>query len=127
MLFLLGAASTKDFADIKGDRNGGLKTLPIIYGPQKTAKIIGPFCVVPWLLLPVGASLPNPWTGEPVLRAQWLPVTILGLLLAAYGLFIANLMRKIDATSVEGNHPAWKHMYLMMIVAQIGLVICYAI
>ena len=28
-LFLLGAASTKDFADIEGDRAGGCRTLPI--------------------------------------------------------------------------------------------------
>ncbi|HMC22480.1 MAG TPA: UbiA family prenyltransferase [Thermoanaerobaculia bacterium] len=32
MFFLLGAASTKDFSDIKGDRAGGVRTLPIVIG-----------------------------------------------------------------------------------------------
>jgi len=127
MLFLLGAASTKDFADIEGDKTGGIRTLPIIYGPQKASRMIAPFCFVPWLLLPIGVFLPNPSTGAPILHAQKLPILILGLALAAYGLFIAQLMRKFDATSIEGNHPAWKHMYLMMLAAQIGLVICYTI
>ena len=34
-LFLVGAASTKDFADIEGDRAGGCKTLPILYGARR--------------------------------------------------------------------------------------------
>lgn len=127
MLFLLGAASTKDFADIKGDRAGNLRTLPIIYGPKKASSIIGPFCIIPWLLLPIGAFLPNPSTGEPILRAQPVLLLVLGLALAVYGAFIARLMKRVDITSVEGNHPAWKHMYLMMLSAQIGLVISYAV
>ena len=39
-LFLIGAASTKDFADMEGDRAGGCKTLPILYGPRKAAWIM---------------------------------------------------------------------------------------
>jgi geranylgeranylglycerol-phosphate geranylgeranyltransferase len=31
-LFVLGASSTKDFADIEGDRADGCQTLPILYG-----------------------------------------------------------------------------------------------
>ena len=59
-LFLLGAASTKDFADIEGDRAGGCRTLPIVYGVKKAAWIISPFFVLPWLLLPLGAVLRDP-------------------------------------------------------------------
>ena len=44
-LFLMGAASTKDFADIEGDLAGGCKTPPILYGPKKAAYIISPFFV----------------------------------------------------------------------------------
>jgi hypothetical protein len=42
-LFLLGAASTKDFADIEGARAGGCRTLPIAYGVKAAAWIIAPF------------------------------------------------------------------------------------
>ena len=54
-LFLIGAASTKDFADMEGDRAGGCKTLPILYGAQKAAWIISPFFIIPWLFVPLGA------------------------------------------------------------------------
>ena len=52
MLFLVGAASTKDFADIEGDRAGGCGTLPILHVPKKAARIIASFFVFPWLLMP---------------------------------------------------------------------------
>ena len=79
-LFLLGASTSKDFSDMKGDLAAGCRTLPIRHGVAPAAKMIAPFYVVPWLLLPVGAWLGNPWeptesilTGNP-----WL-LTGLGL------------------------------------------------
>jgi 4-hydroxybenzoate polyprenyltransferase len=39
-LFLLGAASTKDFADIEGDRRDGCRTLPVTMGPHRAAQVI---------------------------------------------------------------------------------------
>jgi len=36
-LFLLGASTTKDFADMEGDARGGCRTLPIIYGVRRAA------------------------------------------------------------------------------------------
>lgn len=127
MIFLLGAASTKDFADVRGDRAAGVKTLPVLYGLKNTARIIAPFCVVPWIFLSAGVFLHNPWNSGPILYANRLPILVLGLVLAAYGLFIFRMMYKLDNISTEGNHPAWKHMYMMMIVAQVGLVVCYAV
>jgi len=41
-LFLLGAASTKDFSDMEGDRAGGCRTLPIAFGVRKAAYMIAP-------------------------------------------------------------------------------------
>ena len=59
-LFLLGAATTKDFADIEGDRAGGCQTLPILYGVKKAAWIIAPFFVLPFVLIPVGVWQRHP-------------------------------------------------------------------
>ncbi|HEY2737496.1 MAG TPA: UbiA family prenyltransferase, partial [Thermoanaerobaculia bacterium] len=56
-LFLLGAASTKDFADIAGDTAGGCRTLPIVYGVKKAAWMISPSFVLPWILLPLGTMI----------------------------------------------------------------------
>ena len=57
-LFLLGASTTKDFADMEGDARGGCRTLPIIYGVRRAAWMISPSFVVPFVMIAVGA-----WTG----------------------------------------------------------------
>ena len=44
-LFVVGAASTKDFGDVKGDREGGAFTVVVIYGFKKAAWIIAPLCL----------------------------------------------------------------------------------
>src|SRR5258708_7977791 len=92
-LFLVGASSTKAFADIAGDRAGGCKTLPILHRVRKAAWIISPFFVFPWLLLPLGAWLRDPQdathailTGNPTL------LTLLGAFLAARGIHTAYLL-----------------------------------
>ncbi|HKO22492.1 MAG TPA: UbiA family prenyltransferase, partial [Candidatus Eisenbacteria bacterium] len=53
-LFLLGATTTKDFADIKGDAAAGFRTLPVVHGPRRAAWMITPFLVLPFLLIPYG-------------------------------------------------------------------------
>jgi len=126
-LFLIGASSTKDFADIEGDRAGGCRTLPILYGVEKTIRIISPFFVVPWLLLPLGALLPDPQdprhrilTGNPVLLCA------LGALLVVWGIYTVYLLRRDPASlTATENHPSWRHMYLMLMAAQIGLALAY--
>ena len=128
-LFLIGASSTKDFADIEGDRAGGCKTLPILHGPRKAAWIIAPFFVFPWLLLPVGAYVRDPQnpahailTGNPVLLAG------LGVLLTLWGIYtVYLLLRDPDELTRSENHPSWKHMYLMMMAAQVGFALAYVL
>jgi 4-hydroxybenzoate polyprenyltransferase len=126
-IFLIGASSTKDFADIEGDRAGGCKTLPILHGPRKAAWIIAPFFIAPWLLLPLGAYWRDPQnpahailTGNPVL------LTILGVVLTLWGCYtVWLLLRDPDALTRTENHPSWRHMYLMLMAAQFGLAVAY--
>jgi len=126
-LFLVGASSTKDFADIAGDRAGGCKTLPIVHGVHRAAWIISPFFVLPWLLLPLGARLRDPQdpahailTGNPTL------LTLLGALLTLWGIYTVYLLVRDPASLAETeNHPSWRHMYLMMMAAQIGFAVAY--
>jgi 4-hydroxybenzoate polyprenyltransferase len=128
-LFLVGAASTKDFADIPGDAAGGCRTPPILYGVRKAAWIISPFFVSPWLLMPVGAFVKDPLqpshtilTGDPVL------LTALGVLLTVWGCYTVWLiLRDPDSLAKVENHPSWKHMYLMMMAAQIGFALAYVV
>ncbi len=118
-LFLLGASSTKDFADIKGDAAGGCRTLPIIYGVRKAAWMIAPFFIFPFLLMPLGAHLG-------VLTGNEAALSFLGLGLAAWGAYVVYLiLRDPDALAATENHPSWTHMYLMMLAAQIGFAVSY--
>jgi 4-hydroxybenzoate polyprenyltransferase len=118
-LFLLGAASTKDFADIEGDRAGGCETLPILYGVKKAAWIIAPFFVLPFVLIPVGVGL-GILTGNATL------LTALGFALILYGVYTVYLLvRRPEDLATTENHPSWTHMYRMMMVAQIGFALAY--
>lgn len=126
-LYLVGSASTKDFADIEGDRAGGCKTLPILYGCRKAAWIIAPFFVLPWLLMPLGAHLPDPANPRhPILTGDPLLLTVMGVLLTIWGIYTVYLILRDpeDLARVE-NHPSWTHMYLMMMAAQVGFALAY--
>ena len=128
-LFLLGAASTKDFSDMKGDEVAGCTTLPIRFGVVRAARIISPFFVVPWLLIPVGAWMSDPFApGQTILTGNpWLPTT-LGIVLVVWGTYTVSLILKDPQALAESeNHPSWTHMYLMMMAAQVGFAVAYLV
>jgi 4-hydroxybenzoate polyprenyltransferase len=128
-LFLLGAMSTKDFSDMEGDRAHGCITLPIRFGVRQAAWMIAPFFVLPWLLIPLFAFLPDPGRPtEPLLTGSRPLLVALGLLLAAWGAYAARLLlRNPDELASTENHPAWTHMYLLMMAAQIGFAVAYLV
>jgi 4-hydroxybenzoate polyprenyltransferase len=118
-LFLLGATTTKDFADMEGDRLGGCRTLPIQYGVRRAAWMISPSFVVPFLMIPIGAWLH-------VLTGDFRLLQTLGAVMTAYGVYVCYLMlRRPEDLAVEENHVSWAHMYRMMFVAQIGFALAY--
>jgi 4-hydroxybenzoate polyprenyltransferase len=125
-LFLLGATSTKDFSDAEGDRAGGCETLPVKYGNRRAVAIISPFFVLPWLLVPVLARMPDPASSHRLLSGNPVLLTALGLLLAAWGAYTVHLLRRNpDELARTENHPSWTHMYLMLMSAQLGFAAAY--
>jgi hypothetical protein len=45
-----------------------------------------------------------------------------------YGIYTTCLLvRKPEELAVTENHPSWTHMYLMMMVAQVGFALAYAL
>ncbi|MEK7486813.1 MAG: UbiA family prenyltransferase, partial [Planctomycetota bacterium] len=117
--FLLGAATTKDYADIEGDRAEGCITLPIRFGVKKSAWMITPFFILPFLMLPLGVHF-KILTGNPLLA------TLLGWFLAIWGTYVAWLIiRKPEELATTENHISWTHMYLMMMALQVGLAVVY--
>jgi 4-hydroxybenzoate polyprenyltransferase len=118
-LFLLGASTTKDFADMEGDARGGCRTLPIVYGVRRAAWMISPSFVVPFVLISVGAS-------RGILSGNHLLLQILAAAMTGYGVYVCFLMlRRPEDLAVEANHVSWAHMYRMMFVAQIGFAVAY--
>jgi 4-hydroxybenzoate polyprenyltransferase len=118
-LFLLGASTTKDFADMEGDARGGCRTLPIIYGVRRAAWMISPSFVVPFVMIAVGA-----WTG--VLTGNFVLLQALAAVMTAYGVYVCYLMlRRPEDLAIDENHVSWAHMYRMMFVAQVGFALAY--
>ena len=118
-LFLLGASTTKDFADMAGDARGGCRTLPIIYGVRRAAWMISPSFVLPFLLIGVG-------TWQRILTGNATLLMALSAVMTAYGLYVCYLMlKRPEDLAVEENHVSWAHMYRMMFVAQVGFAAAY--
>ncbi len=118
-LFLLGASTTKDFADMEGDARGGCRTLPIIYGVRRAAWMISPSFIVPFVLIALGTRA-RILTGTPAL------LYALSIVMTAYGAYVCYLMlRRPEDLAVEENHVSWAHMYRMMFVAQVGFALSY--
>ena len=117
--FLLGAATTKDFADMKGDAAHGCMTLPVRYGVKKAAWMIAPFFVLPFLLLPYGVQ-------RGVLTGNGVLLELLGVVLIVWGCYtVWLLVRRPEELATTENHPSWTHMYLMMMALQIGFAVAY--
>jgi 4-hydroxybenzoate polyprenyltransferase len=118
-LFLLGASTTKDFADMEGDARGGCRTLPIIYGVKRAAWMISPSFVVPFLMISAG-------TFAGILTGNARLLHLLSAVMTAYGVYVCYLMlRRPEDLAVEENHVSWAHMYRMMFVAQVGFALAY--
>jgi len=116
MIFLIGAITSKDFTDVKGDRTHGVRTLPVVYGVRKAAIISGPFFVLPFVLILLG------------LMADVLKLAMFWLvLLAIWGVIIAILMQRV-ATREERmfeNTIVWVNMYLLLMAMQIFFAATY--
>jgi 4-hydroxybenzoate polyprenyltransferase len=120
-LFLLGASTTKDFADMEGDRRGGCTTLPILYGVKRAAWMISPSFVLPFLLINVGVL-----TG--ILTGHAIYLHALGIGMTVYGMYVCYLMlRRPNELATTENHVSWAHMYRMMFVLQIGFALAYLV
>jgi 4-hydroxybenzoate polyprenyltransferase len=116
-LFVIGANTSKDFSDIKGDRLYGAMTLPVKYGVENAAKMMIPSLIIPFLLIPlfvyVGLLIP-----------AMIPLTLFSL----WGIYVSWLLLKNpNKLTLERNHPSWVHMYLMLIVFVIGSALVYSL
>lgn len=116
--FTFGAINTKDFADVEGDRRGGVRTLVIARGFRVAAWFSAPFFVLPFLALPV-------LVGAGLLTGTGWRLVVLGFGLAAWGAYTVSLALRDPEGLAAENHPSWRHMYLIMFALQVGFALAY--
>jgi 4-hydroxybenzoate polyprenyltransferase len=120
-LFVAGAASTKDYADMKGDRAGGCITLPIRFGVERSVHIVAPFLVVPWAGIALCAEFG-------VLAGNHFVLFWGGAALGLVGLRAVRLLvRDPQALTSASTHPSWVLMYLLMVLSQAVAALAYAL
>ncbi|MGH9450547.1 MAG: UbiA prenyltransferase family protein [Terriglobia bacterium] len=119
-LFLMGATTTKDFADLAGDRAAGCVTLPVKYGVKTSARFISPAFIVPWLVMALGVFLK-------VLSGDAAATLALSAVMLAWGAYVTTLINRDPRRLVSDgeNHPGWRHMYWMMMTGHLGLAAAY--
>jgi len=118
-LYIFGAATTKDFGDIEGDRATGCRTLPIVLGPARAARFVAPFLVIPFVAYPVAGAV-GLFPGGVIAWAA------LGLPLALLGAWAAALLVKSPLPRDGRPHPAWGLMYAQLALAPIGVAVLFA-
>jgi 4-hydroxybenzoate polyprenyltransferase len=118
-LFLFGATTTKDFSDITGDAMYGVRTLPVVYGPDRAARYIAPFLFLPFLL--IGLGVPSG-----ILHGNPVDIFFLCGIAMCWGAYVSVLvLRDPDSLTRTENHPAWRHMYYLMVFLQVGFMLAY--
>lgn len=115
-IYLIGATTTKDFTDVEGDRKFGVRTLPVIYGTRRTAIMISPFFILPFVLIPLG-----------ILSNALKPTTINLVGLTVWGIYVVfKLQSEAEVPDkMFENSPVWKHMYLILLALQLGFCLAY--
>jgi 4-hydroxybenzoate polyprenyltransferase len=120
-LFVVGAATTKDYADMEGDRAGGCVTLPIRFGVERSVNMVAPFLVVPWAGIVLYAALG-------VLGGNRFVLFWGGAALGLVGLRAVRLLvRDPQALTSASTHPSWVLMYLLMVFSQAVAALAYAL
>ena len=98
-LFVLGAAATKDFADVEGDRAHGCRTLPVVLGGARAARIVAPFLWLPFLLYPALAAVGA--IARPT--AAW---GVVAALLGGFGFVTARALTRDPDRPRDGAQPS---------------------
>jgi 4-hydroxybenzoate polyprenyltransferase len=123
-VYILGAAPTKDFADIEGDRAGGASSLPIRFGivPRREDRRI----------VPAAAGAVS--RGAAARRRRRPPVADVAAASRARRRRAARRARRLrrpldddapQALADPRDRRAWRHMYLLMMELQLAAALLY--
>lgn len=115
-VFLLGAATTKDFTDMPGDKEYGMRTLPIVIGVERAATVTASFFVIPLLFVPILV-----WT-----RILYDNANLLVLLFFWSGYVLIHTKEWANSRDRNfENNPMWTHMYFLLMALAVGFALTY--
>jgi hypothetical protein len=79
--------------------------------------------------MPLGAFLQDPFEpGHAILTGNRYVLAALGVGLTLWGAYVCYLiLKKPEELAEVENHISWKHMYLMMMAAQLGFAVAYLV
>lgn len=118
-LFLVGSTTTKDITDVRGDREFGMRTLPVVYGKKSAIWLSAPFFILPFLLM----------FGYWYLDLLPFASLYMCIIYMIWSLFVITLLiRDGDREDLHfENSPAWKQMYLMLMGMQVGFLVIFLV
>jgi 4-hydroxybenzoate polyprenyltransferase len=115
-VFLFGAATTKDFTDMPGDKEYGMRTLPLVIGVERAATVTASFFVIPLAVITVLV-----WLGFLYDRANLL---VFLLFWSGYVLIHTREWANSKDRNFE-NNPMWAHMYFLLMALAVGFALTY--
>lgn len=109
-IFLLGATTAKDFHDVDGDQQYGVRTLPVVYGARRAAIYSSPFII---------AAVAALWSAHQFLHTNLIAT---GLATIVAGFLLSSMTLNYDKNNrvLEGSRP-WGWMYLGLLALQVAL------
>ncbi len=115
-VFLFGAATTKDFTDIPGDKEYGMRTLPIVVGVERAAVISASFFVIPLVIVPVLVQF----------RVLYDSANYL-LILVFWGAYVVVHTKEWTHSRDRNfeNNPMWAQMYFLLMALAVGFSLTY--
>ena len=117
-VFLFGAATTKDFTDIPGDKEYGMRTLPIVVGIERAATVTASFFVIPLLFVPVLVQLHVLYD-----NANFLVILFFW---GGYVLIHTKEWANSRDPNFE-NNPMWTQMYFLLMALAVGFSLTYVL
>ena len=115
-IFLVGAATTKDFTDIPGDKEYGMRTLPIVIGVERAATVTASFFVIPLMFVPVLVEL----------KVLYPLADLLCVLFFWAGFVLIHTKEWAHSRDKNlENNPMWAHMYFLLMAFAVGFSLTY--
>lgn len=111
-LWVCFGQNTKDFPDIEGDREYGMKTLPVVYGKTGALRIMQVLSLFPFLYLSFVVAL------------EWLPVRMLVLFVLAFLAVVMVTQNDVELKKME-NTTSWVCFYLGLMLIYILSLLVY--